>query len=256
MRFPQGGIGSVRDLSAAQGRKDRTVKIVPPHRWDVSPSEALEIQQGLRGRVSTERTFRQVNTVAGVDVAFKGEVAQAAVVVLSYPELTPVDYSLAELPVEFPYIPGLLAFREAPSVLAALEKLKTEPDLFIFDAQGLAHPRRMGLATHLGVIIDRPSIGCAKSRLCGSHHEPGPERGSYARLYDGDEVIGAVVRTRTNVNPLYVSIGHRVNLPTAIEYVLSCCTKYRLPETTRYAHRVAGGERLQIAVSQPTLFEF
>jgi len=232
------------------------MRIVPPHRWDVSPSEAIEIQQELRSRVSTERTFEQVNSVAGVDVAIKGEVAKAAVVVLSYPQLTPLDYSLAELPVEFPYIPGLLAFREAPAVLAALEKLKTEPDLFIFDAQGLAHPRRMGLATHLGVIIDRPSIGCAKSRLCGEHHEPGPERGSYTYLYEGDEIIGAVVRTKTGVSPLYVSIGHKVDLPTAIEYVLGCCTKYRLPETTRYAHRVAGGERLQIEISQPTLFDF
>jgi deoxyribonuclease V len=215
----------------------------------------MEIQQELRRRVSTERTFDRVNSVAGVDVAIKGEVAKAAIVVLSYPELTPLDYSLAELPVEFPYIPGLLAFREAPAVLAALEKLKTEPELFIFDAQGLAHPRRMGLATHLGVIIDRPSIGCAKSRLCGEHHEPGSERGSYTYLYDGDEIIGAVVRTKTGVSPLYVSIGHKVDLPTAIEYVLGCCTKYRLPETTRYAHRVAGGEKLQIEISQPTLFE-
>ncbi|MBL7183602.1 MAG: deoxyribonuclease V [Anaerolineae bacterium] len=231
------------------------MRIVAPHRWDVSPSRAKEIQQGLRSRVSTERAFSQVNTVAGVDVSIKGEVARAAIVVLSYPELTPVDYSLAELPAKFPYIPGLLAFREAPAVLAALEELKTEPDLFIFDAQGLAHPRRLGLATHLGVIIDRPSIGCAKSRLCGSHHEPGPDRGSYTHLYDDDEIIGAVVRTRTGVNPLYVSIGHQVDLPAAIEYVLGCCTKYRLPETTRYAHRVAGGERLQIEVSQPALFE-
>ena len=231
------------------------MKIVSLHRWDVSPSEAMEIQQQLRSRVSMERTVGQVNTMAGVDVYFKGEVARAAIVVLSYPELTPLDYSLADLPAEFPYIPGLLAFREAPAVLAALEKLKTEPDLFIFDAQGLAHPRRMGLATHLGVVIDRPSIGCAKSRLCGSHHEPGPERGSYTYLYDEDEVIGEVVRTKTDVNPLYVSIGHKVDLSTAIEYVVNCCTGYRLPETTRYAHRVAGGERLQIEVSQPTLFE-
>jgi len=232
------------------------MKIVFPHRWDVSPSEAMEIQQELRNKVSTERTPDQINTVAGVDVSFKGDMAKAAIVVLSYPGLTPVDYSLAELPVEFPYIPGLLAFREAPTVLAALEKLKTEPDLFVFDAQGLAHPRRMGLATHLGVIIDKPSIGCAKSRLCGSHHEPGSERGSYTNLYDDNEIIGAVVRTQTGVSPLYVSIGHKVDLLTAIEYVLGCCTNYRLPETTRYAHRVAGGERLEIRVSQPTLFDF
>ena len=230
------------------------MKIVSSHRWDVSPQEAKKIQQGLRSKVSTERAFGQVNSVAGVDVSIKGEVARAAVVVLSYPELTPIDCGLAELAVQFPYIPGLLAFREAPAVLAALEKLKTEPDLFIFDAQGLAHPRRMGLATHLGVIMDRPSVGCAKSRLCGSHHEPGPDKGSFAHLYDGEEIIGAAVRTKTGVSPLYVSIGHKVDLPTAIEYVLGCCTKYRLPETTRYAHRVAGGERLQIEVSQPTLF--
>ncbi len=231
------------------------MRIVAPHRWDVSPSEAKEIQQQLRGRVSTERTFGQVNTVAGADVSFQGEVARAAIVVLSYPELTPLDYGLAEAPAEFPYIPGLLAFREAPAVLAALEKLKMEPDLFIFDAQGLAHPRRVGLATHLGVVIDRPSIGCAKSRLCGYHHEPGPERGSYTYLYDGEEIIGAVVRTQTGISPVYVSIGHKVDLPTAIEYVLGCCTNYRLPETTRYAHRVAGGEKLQIEASQPSLFE-
>jgi len=228
------------------------MKIVSPHRWDVSPSEAKEIQQGLRSRVSTERIFGQASTVAGVDVSIKGKVARAAIVVLSYPELTPLDYSLAELAVEFPYIPGLLAFREAPPVLAALEKLKTEPDLFIFDAQGLAHPRRLGLATHLGVIIDKPCIGCAKSRLWGNHDQPGPQRGSFTHLYDGDEaacaseIIGAVVRTRTNVNPLYVSIGHQVDLPTAIEYVLGCCTKYRLPETTRYAHRVAGGGKMEV----------
>ena len=231
------------------------MKIVCPHPWNVSPAEAMEIQRQLRGKVSKERSFGEVHTVAGVDVGFKGEVARAAVVVLSYPELQPLDYSVAELPVEFPYIPGLLSFREGPSVLAALEKLATEPDLFIFDAQGLAHPRRMGLASHIGIIIDRPSIGCAKSRLCGTHHQPGPERGSYVHLYDNDEVIGAVVRTRTGVKPLYVSIGHRIDLESAIEYVLGCCRNHRLPETTRYAHRVAGGERLQIKASQPSLFE-
>ena len=231
------------------------MKIVCPHPWNVSPAEALEIQRRLSAKVSKERSFEEVRTVAGVDVGFKGEVARAAVVVLSYPQLRPLDYSVAEVAVEFPYIPGLLAFREGPSVLAALEKLTIEPDLFIFDAQGLAHPRRMGLATHIGIIIDKPSIGCAKSRLCGRHHQPGPERGSYVHLYDDDEVIGAVVRTRTGVKPLYVSIGHRIDLQSAIEYVLSCCRDHRLPETTRYAHRVAGGERLQIGASQPSLFE-
>jgi deoxyribonuclease V len=230
------------------------MRIASPHRWDVSTSEAIEIQQALRSRVSTETEFDQVSAVAGVDVSVKGKVARAAIVVLSFPELIPLDYSLAQRPAEFPYVPGLLTFREGPSVLAALEELQTEPDLFIFDGQGLAHPRRIGLATHLGVIIDKPAIGCAKSRLCGRYHEPDPEKGSYTHLHDDGETIGAVVRTRTNVSPVYVSIGHKVDLPTAIEYVLGCCTKYRLPETTRYAHRVAGGEKLQIEVSQPSLF--
>jgi deoxyribonuclease V len=230
------------------------VQIVCPHPWDVSPEEAMAIQQELRGRVSTERGFDEIQTVAGVDVGFQGDVARAAVVVLSYPGLEPLAQSVAEVPVQFPYVPGLLAFREAPAVLAALEKLTTEPDLFIFDAQGLAHPRRMGLATHLGVLMARPSIGCAKSRLCGDHAELPAQTGSYVYLYDGGEVIGAVVRSRTDVAPLYVSIGHKVDLKTAIEVVLTCCRKYRLPETTRYAHRVAGGEKLPLG-TQPTLFD-
>jgi len=236
-------------------REQKGVKIVSSHPWEVSPEEAMAIQQELRGRVSTERGFDEVHTVAGVDVGFKEDVARAAVVVLSYPGLEPLAQSVAEVTVRFPYIPGLLAFREAPAVLAALEKLTTDPDLFIFDAQGLAHPRRMGLATHIGVLVDRPSIGCAKSRLCGDHAEPAAEAGSYTYLYDGDEVIGAVVRTRTGVAPLYVSIGHKIDLETAIEFVLQCCRGYRLPETTRYAHRVAGGERLPIGGTQPTLFD-
>jgi deoxyribonuclease V len=180
--------------------------------------------------------------------------AKAAVVVLDYPDLTPVDQSTAEQPVQFPYIPGLLAFREGPVVLEALEKLVTEPDLLIFDAQGLAHPRRMGLATHIGLIIDRSSIGCAKSRLCGTHHEPGPERGAYTHLRDGNEIIGAVVRSRSQVQPVYVSVGHKIDLETAINYVLNCCRGYRLPETTRWAHRVAGGEKIKIKGSQLSLF--
>lgn len=230
------------------------MKIVPLHPWDVSPEQAMEIQRRLLARVSREREFDRADTVAGVDVGFEGEIAKAAVAVLSYPELRLIDKSLAKLPVEFPYIPGLLAFREGPVILAALEKLTTEPDVLIFDGHGLAHPRRMGIATHMGVIIDRPTIGCAKSRLCGTHREPGPNKGSFARLYDGDEVIGAVLRTRTNVNPIYVSIGHKIDLETAMEIVLGCCTRYKLPETTRYADRLASGEELPLETIQPTLF--
>jgi len=230
------------------------LKIAPHHPWDLSPTEATAIQERLRAEVSQETDFAQVHTVAGVDVSVKDDTAKAAVVVLDYPDLTPIDQSTAEQPVQFPYIPGLLAFREGPVVLRALEKLATEPDLFIFDAQGLAHPRRMGLASHIGLIIDRPSIGCAKSRLCGTHHEPGPERGAYTYLRAGKEIIGAVVRSRSKVQPVYVSIGHKIDLETAIHYVLNCCRGYRLPETTRWAHRVAGGEEIKIEGTQLSLF--
>lgn len=227
---------------------------IAQHRWDVNPREAIAIQQHLRSLVVTETRLVTVRTVAGVDVGFRGEVAQAAVVVLRYPELEPVDYVLCQRPVTFPYVPGLLAFREGPVVMDALGRLRAEPDLLVFDGQGLAHPRRMGIATHIGVLVDRPSIGCAKSRLCGEHHQPAEARGSMARLTDGDEVIGMVVRTRDGAKPLYVSIGHKVDLETAVAYVLNCCRKYRLPEPIRYAHRVAGGERLLLDVSQPSLF--
>ncbi|MDY7040592.1 MAG: deoxyribonuclease V [Chloroflexota bacterium] len=223
-------------------------------RWDVTPQEAITIQQRLRFSVVTKNRLGAVHTVAGVDVGFWGEVAQAAVVVLRYPELEPVDYVLSRRPVTFPYVPGLLAFREGPVVVDALEQLRADPDLLIFDGHGLAHPRRMGIATHIGVLMDRPSIGCAKSRLCGEHHQPAEVRGSMARLTDGDEVIGMVVRTRNRVNPVYVSIGHKVDLETAVTCVLRCCRKYRLPEPIRHAHRVAGGQHLSLTVSQPSLF--
>ena len=223
------------------------------HPWNVTPEEAKRIQEKLRGQVCQEPRLGPVHTVAGVDVGFRGDTAIAAVAVLSYPELELVDHALAKLPVTFPYIPGLLAFREGPVVLEALARLRVEPDLLIFDGQGLAHPRRMGIASHIGVLMDKPSIGCAKSRLCGTHTEPGPERGDWVPLYDDWEVIGAVLRTRPGVNPLYISIGHRVDLETAIHYVLACCTRYRLPETTRAAHRLAAGEKPK-AVQQPRLF--
>lgn len=231
------------------------MKVVSPHPWEVTPAEGKRIQNELREKVSTTWEPIDVKTVAGVDVGMKGEMAKAAVVVLSYPELSPLDQSLAQVPITMPYIPGLLAFREAPAILAACEKLTSEPDLLIFDGQGLAHPRHFGIASHVGVILDVPSIGCAKSRLWGSHHEPSNEAGSYAHLYDGEEIIGAVVRTRTGVNPVYVSIGHKIDLPTAIQFILSCCRRYRLPEPIRFAHRVAGGEKLKIEGEQKSLFD-
>jgi deoxyribonuclease V len=213
------------------------------HQWNVSPQEALALQKQLADQVVKETKLGRVATVTGVDASYRDGLARAAVVTLSYPDLAVVAYATATRPVDFPYMPGLLSFREGPAVLDALAKLTTTPDLLIFDGQGLAHPRRFGLACHIGLLVDIPTIGCAKSRLCGRYAEPGPERGDFAWLTDQGETIGAVVRTRPKVKPVFVSIGHRVDLPTSIDYVLRCCQGYRLPETTRWADRVAGRER-------------
>ncbi len=223
------------------------------HPWNVSPAEARALQERLRARVRVEPLTGPVRWVAGVDVSVKGGMGRAAVVLLSFPALEPVEAVTAEELISFPYVPGLLTFREGPIVLAALEKLKGQPDLLIFDAQGLAHPRRMGLATHLGILLDAPSVGCAKSRLCGKHEQPPPERGGWVPLFASEETIGAVLRTRSRVRPVYVSVGHRVDLESGVEMVLRCCTRYRLPEPTRWAHRVAGGETFPLA-RQPTPF--
>lgn len=211
------------------------------HRWDLSVDEARALQPALAEKVLRETTFdpATVSTVAGVDVGFRNDIAHAAIVVLSYPDLELVDQAVGQAPVTFPYVPGLLTFREGPSVLHALERLTTWPDLLIFDGHGVAHPRRIGLAAHIGVILDHPSIGCAKSRLIGTHDEPGGAVGDWVPLTDSGEIIGAVVRTRAKVKPLFVSTGHRVDLTTAIAVVLGCNRGYRLPETTRLAHKLA-----------------
>ena len=216
------------------------------HPWDVSPTDAKGIQHQLCSHVQLKPLGRSPEVVAGVDVSMKGNQARAAVVLLSYPDLAPLEAVTAQNPVTFPYVPGLLAFREGPVVLEALEQLTIHPDVLMFDAQGWAHPRRMGLATHLGVLLDMPSVGCAKSRLCGTYTEPGEQKGAWTPLNDENEVIGAVVRTRDSVRPVFVSAGHRTDLQTAVGLVLSCATKYRLPEPTRWAHRVAGGARLPL----------
>ena len=213
------------------------------HPWDVTPKEAIAIQQHLREYVELEDRLGSIRHVAGVDVGFEenNTVTRAAVVVLTFPGLEPVDQTLIRCPTTFPYVPGLLSFREAPAVLEALDALRIRPDLLLCDGQGIAHPRRFGIACHLGVLADLPSIGVAKSRLTGTHDEPGPEKGDWTPLMDGDERIGAVLRTRRNVKPLYISTGHRVSLGTAIRLVLACTPRYRLPETTRRAHNLASG---------------
>lgn len=213
------------------------------HPWDVTPEVAIAIQRRLRDAVIREDQLPAVQTVAGVDVGFEdeGRVTRAAIVVLTFPELEPVDQALARRPTSFPYIPGLLSFREVPAVLDALEALQTRPDLLLCDGQGIAHPRRLGIASHIGVLVDLPSIGVAKSRLAGYHKAVGEVRGAMQPLLDKGEQIGVVLRTRSGVRPLYISIGHRISLETAVEYVMACTPKYRLPETTRQAHRLASG---------------
>ena len=212
------------------------------HSWDVKPEEARQIQNRLRTQVVRTDRFGTINTVAGVDIGLKKDTARASVVVLNFPELQVVDSVVAESPVRFPYIPGLLSFREIPPLLIAFSQLQTEPDLVIVDGQGIAHPRRFGLASHLGLVLDKPTIGCAKSRLWGRYEEPDLEQGAYTYLTDKDEVIGAAVRTRTNVRVVYVSIGHRISLDSARTWTLACCQGYRLPETTRHAHNAASGK--------------
>jgi len=212
--------------------------------WPGDVAAARAIQDALRSRVVREDRLGPVNTVAGIDVGFEdhGRITRAAVVLLDFPGLQPVAQAVSRSPTRFPYVPGYLSFRELPAVLAALDRLAVLPDLMLCDGQGLAHPRRFGLACHLGVLTDIPCIGVAKSRLVGRHQEVPPDKGRWVPLLDDGETIGAVLRTRTRVRPVYVSIGHRVTLATAIDYTLRCTTRYRLPETTRYAHRLASGQ--------------
>lgn len=215
---------------------------IDDHSWDISPKEARELQIKIAKKVIVAPLKRKISTVAGIDVGVREGKATAAVVVLEYPSLESISSATVTRSLEFPYLPGFLSFREAPAILDALKKLKTLPDVMIFDGQGRAHPRRLGIASHIGVLLDTPTIGCAKSRLCGKHDEPAQERGSHVPLFDKGEIIGAVVRTKSDVKPVYVSPGHRIDLPTSVQFVLDCCQKYRLPETTRRAHHLAAAK--------------
>lgn len=207
--------------------------------FDLTPAAAAALQQALAGRVIRSGTPAAVHTVAGVDTAYRGGRARAAVVVLDYDQMTPVCESTAELPVGFAYIAGLLSFREGPAVMEAFRRLPRSPDLVLFDGHGIAHPRRCGMASHLGLLLDLPAIGCAKNLLTGRHRRPGSRKGSWSWICDRGEVIGAAVRTRSHTTPVYVSIGHRIDLKTAIDRVLDCCRRYRIPEPLRQAHRLA-----------------
>lgn len=228
------------------------------HDWNLTPREAIELQKTLRERVRLQPLDREVALIAGADISFDkfSETVYAGVVVLRLPSLEVVEEAGVVSVAKFPYVPGLLSFREAPSVLEAWAKLKTEPDAVMFDGQGIAHPRRIGIASHMGLILNRPTFGCAKSVLVGRFVEPSPERGAHSLLIDKDETIGAALRTKTKTQPIYVSAGHLIDLEGAIDLTLRADGGYRQPEPTRRAHLLVNalrrGERQP--TEEPTLF--
>jgi deoxyribonuclease V len=216
------------------------------HDWDLTPTEAAALQRGLAPSVDrTDRPATATRYAAGVDIGFErnGTITRAAVAVLDLADLALVDFALAHVPTRFPYVPGLLSFRETPAALEALRRLSVAPDVVLYDGHGIAHPRRFGVASHVGLLLDLPSIGVAKTRLVGAHDGVPESRGAWTALVDAGETIGAVLRTRPGVAPVYVSIGHRVCLASAIATVMRCTTRFRLPETTRWAHRIASDPR-------------
>ena len=210
------------------------------HPWDLPAGEAIALQEKLRERVVIQLLeLGAIKTVAGVDASYRGGQARAAAVVLGFPALEPLEQAVCQMPVSFPYVPGLLSFREAPVILEALSRLKTTPDVLIVDGHGLAHPRRFGLACHLGVLLELPSLGCAKSILIGEAAPPGEAPGDASELIWQGELLGMALRTRAFARPVYVSVGHRIDLPSAVRVVLACGSGYRSPEPTRLAHRLA-----------------
>ncbi|HEY6674088.1 MAG TPA: deoxyribonuclease V [Rubrobacteraceae bacterium] len=217
------------------------MKVEKLHGFDLSPAEARRLQEELASGVvaGPPLDLERVRYVAGADVSTQEGIAYATVAVLGFPGLSVVEVRGFEAPLEFPYVPGLLSFREMPSVLGALEKVETNVDAVILDAQGLAHPRRMGLASHVGLFVDVPTVGCAKSVLVGTFEEPEVEKGSATDLVHRGEVVGRAVRTRERVSPVYVSVGNRIDLDSSVELVLASSTRYRLPEPTRQAHNAA-----------------
>ena len=227
------------------------------HEWEVSIARAREIQLSLAKKVVIENGVVNPRLIAGIDISSPDArgVARGAVVVLSYPEFGIVEVKIVEDKVMFPYIPGLLSFRESPLLLAAFEKLCNVPDLVLIDGQGIAHPRRFGLASHVGLFLGLPTIGCAKSILCGQHQPVGKEAGSHAELFDNGELVGAALRTKSGVKPIYVSVGHRINLASALQWVMKCYRGYRIPEPTRLAHLAAGGMSTSELSCRETLFD-
>lgn len=218
------------------------MQIKPLHDWNLTPAQAIQLQKQLAFEVVAHDDFdKSIKTVAGIDLGYdaRNDTSRAAAVVLSFPELALLETAEALLPIQFPYVPGLLSFRETPVAVKALEKLKITPDLILCDGQGLAHPRRFGVACHIGLIADVPTVGVAKSLLVGKFEGLGETRGSITPLVHRNEQVGVALRTKDKVQPVFVSVGHRIGLETATEIVLQCAPKYRLPETTRLADKLA-----------------
>lgn len=210
------------------------------HSWNVSPAEAVKIQQDVREKVRLEPFEEPVQYVAGADISFDrgSDIFHAGIVVLKFPMLEICGHSLVTTRSTFPYVPGLLSFREMPALLEAWEQLPAEPDIVVLDGHGIAHPRRLGIASHFGVWVDKPTVGCAKKLLVGMHEALSTEAKSHAPIYDNQEIIGVALRSRENVKPIYVSPGHRIDIASSLSVVDACLTKYRLPEVTRHAHRL------------------
>ena len=213
-----------------------------PHGWSLTPTEAIALQKQLADQVdtSTALDLEHIQTVAGVDCSVKNNISRAAIVVMRYPSLEVIETATEQIPTPFPYIPGLLSFREGEVILKAQEKLKQSPDVYIFDGQGIMHPRRLGIAAHIGLWLQKPTVGCGKSRLIGQHGDLATQKGSMTPITDKDETVGMLVRTRTNVKPVYISVGHKSTLETACQLILNCTTRYKLPEPIRAADHLAG----------------
>lgn len=221
---------------------DKPMQVYPRHEWNLTAAQAVALQQDLAREIVSDAPLAldSIRLVAGVDVSVKNDLSQAAVVVSTFPDLRLLEVVTAAMPTPFPYIPGLLSFREGPILVEAFEKLQTVPDVFIFDGMGIMHPRRLGIAAQMGLWLQKPTIGCGKTYLIGDYQEPGDQRGDFSPLTYRGETLGAVLRTRARVKPLFISVGHLADLPTALELVLRCTPRYRLPEPIRAAHNAAG----------------
>jgi deoxyribonuclease V len=219
------------------------MRIRPLHSWELTPKEAVRLQGKLAPKIVARGRAGRIRTVAGADVSAEigSRTGYAGVVVMSFPDLNILETVGTRVELRFPYVPGLLAFREVPVLIEALSRLRSNPDVFLIDGQGLAHPRRFGIACHMGLLLNRPTIGCAKSRLCGTYREPGPRKGNSSALRDAKgRTIGRVLRTRDGTRPIFVSVGHRIGLDSAVAIALACCDRYRIPEPTRQADQLVG----------------